>query len=450
MRSRIPKVLHLLAGRPLLGHVLAAARGVDPVAVAVVLGHASEQVRRHLPPDVAIAMQGEQLGTGHAVHAAQVALPTDLDRILVVYGDTALVQTETLRRVLSALDDAPASMLTACLPDPFGYGRVFRDEHQRVTRLVEEVDLVGDEHQVAEVSCGTFGFRANWLWEHLPLLPRHTNGEYYLTDLMNLASAEGSPAIPVLLDDPREGVGINDRLQLADAHQIVYERERRRLLLRVGVTMPHPDSVFVEPGVKVGSDTVLLPNTHLRGATRVGRDCVIGPGTELVDSEVGDECQVAWSVLEGAVVEDRVHIGPYSHLRTGARVKSGVHLGNFVEVKNSTLGEGSHAGHFSYIGDADIGQRVNVGAGTITCNFDGHNKHRTVVGDDVFIGSDTMLVAPIQIGDRARTGAGSVVTRDVAADQLVVGVPARPVARPVPPMDVPESDRRDGDRHLEG
>jgi bifunctional UDP-N-acetylglucosamine pyrophosphorylase / glucosamine-1-phosphate N-acetyltransferase len=427
MRSRIPKVLHPLAGKTLLTHVFDTVRGLQPAAVAVVLGHAGDQVRQHVPPDVSIARQGEQLGTGDAVRSAQSALPEDLDRVLVVYGDTALVRAETLQRVLDALDVAPASMLTGRLDNPFGYGRVFRNAQGRVEQLIEEAELTADQKQLDEVSCGVFAFRAPWLWDQLPRLARHPNGEYYLTDLMNAAADEGAPGVPILLDDPREGVGINDRQQLADAHGIVYERVRRRLLLDVGVSMPQPESVFVEPGVEVGPDTLLLPNTYLRGATRVGRDCTIGPNTELVDTQVGDGCQVAWSVLEGGVIRDRVHIGPFCHLRPGATLETDVHLGNFVEVKNSVLGAASHAGHFSYIGDAELGQRVNVGAGTVTCNFDGRTKSRTVIGDDAFIGSDTMLVAPVTLGAGVRTGAGSVVTRDVESGQLVVGVPARVV-----------------------
>ncbi len=427
MRSRTPKVLQPLAGQPLLCHVLAATAGLSPHATVVVLGHASDQVRAVIPSGVTVALQNEPLGTGHAARCGLAALPASVDQVLVVYGDTALVRAETLRSVLAALAEAPVTLLTARLAEPRGYGRVIRDAAGWVRQLIEEAELKPEQRSLDEVVGGVLAFDATWLSERLPLLAPHPNGEYYLTDLVKRATDEGTPARAVAADDPTEAIGINDRLQLAQAHEVIYSRVRRRLLLEVGVSMPQPASVFVEPGVAVGPDTVLLPNTHLRGTTQVGSGCVIGPSTELVDTQVGDDCRISWSVLEQAVVRDDVQIGPFCHLRPGTLLESGVRLGNFVEVKNSRVGEATHAGHFSYIGDAELGRRVNVGAGTVTCNFDGVSKHRTIVGDDVFIGSDTMLVAPVQLGAHARTGAGSVVTHDVKDGQLVVGVPARPV-----------------------
>jgi bifunctional UDP-N-acetylglucosamine pyrophosphorylase/glucosamine-1-phosphate N-acetyltransferase len=353
------------------------------------------------------------------------------------------VRAETLRALLAALDDAPAALLIARLADPRGYGRVVRDLAGRVARLIEEAELRPEQRDLNEVVGGALAFRAGWLREHLGRLRPHPNDEYYLTDLIGIAADTGAPTRAVECDDPAEAVGINDRLQLADAHRIVYERERRRLLLDIGVSMPQPESVFVEPGVVVGRDCVLLPNTFLRGSTRVGESCVIGPSSELVDTVVGDGCRVAWSLLEQATLADDVRVGPFSHLRPGARLQPGVRLGNYVEVKNSVLGAGTHAGHFSYLGDAELGERVNVGAGTVTCNFDGRDKHRTVVGDGAFIGSDTMLIAPVRLGDGARTGAGSVVTRDVDDGQTVVGVPAREIPRRGHPAS-PSQAVRDG------
>jgi len=444
MRSSLPKVLHPLAGRPLLAHVLAAAAPLGSGGTVVVLGHAGERVREQIPADAAVAWQPEPLGTGDAVRYGLAALPAAADALLVVYGDTALVRTATLRTLIDALGAAPAALLTARLDDPRGYGRVLRTPGGAIERLIEERELANDGRDLQEVVGGALAFRAGWLRERLPRLPRHANGEYYLTDLITWASEEGTPATALPAEDAAEALGINDRLQLAEAHRVVYERVRRSLLLDVGVSMPQPETVFVEPGVEVGQDTVLLPHTHLRGRTRVGAACVLGPGTELLDTSLGDRCRVSWSVLEGSSVGDEVQIGPYCHLRRGTRLDDGVKLGNFVEVKNSRVGQGTHAGHFSYIGDADLGRQVNVGAGTVTCNYDGARKHRTVIEDDVFVGSDTLLIAPIRLGSGSRTGAGSVVTRDVKPGQLVVGAPARPVPPRGPSEEEPERSPTDG------
>lgn len=438
MRSRLPKVLHPLAGRPLLWYACAATRDLGTSRI-VVVGQDAESVRKAVPSDFASRLQARPGGTADAVRAAIPALPPDLGYLLVVYADTALVRPSTLRRLLAELDHAPAALLTARLSDPRGYGRVFRDPGGRVARLVEQRELREEERAADEVVGGALAFRFEWARDRLAALQPHHGGEYYLTDLITVAAQEGTPAIPIVAEDPSEAVGINDRLQLAHAHRLIYERVRRRLMLEDGVSMSHPESVFVEVGVEVGPDTVLLPNTFLRGETRVGANCVIGPNTELMDTRVGDFCHVGWSVLEGSDVADHVHIGPFSHLRPGARIDERVHLGNFVEVKHSQVGAGTHVGHVSYLGDSQIGRDVNVGAGTITCNYDGQRKHRTVVGDGAFIGSDTMLVAPVTLGDGARTGAGSVVTRDVADHQLVVGAPARPV-----PGKVRRQPRADG------
>ncbi|HNR46705.1 MAG TPA: DapH/DapD/GlmU-related protein, partial [Anaerolineaceae bacterium] len=271
-------------------------------------------------------------------------------------------------------------------------------------------------------------FRANWLWSALRRIPLSPKGEYYLTDTVALAVAEGLAVQAVCLDDPTEAMGINTRVHLAEAEALLRRRTNTALMLS-GVTLIDPDHTYIEPGVQIGADTIIYPNTYLRGATRIGSGCAIGPNTILEDTTVGDRCTILAAVTEKAVIEDEVSMGPFCRLRKGAHLQRGVHMGNFGEVKDSTLGPGTKMGHFSYIGNAQIGANVNIGAGTITCNYDGEHKHPTEIGDEVFIGSDTMLVAPVKLGAGARTGAGAVVTHDVAPGEIVVGVPARPLRK---------------------
>jgi len=294
-----------------------------------------------------------------------------------------------------------------------------------VQAIIEEAHATPEQLAIRELNAGVYCFRAEWLWQALERIPLSPKGEYYLTDTVGLAAEEGLPIEVSIVDDPAEALGINTRVHLAEAETHLRQRINRRWML-AGVTILDPATTYIEADVTIGADTVLYPNTHLRGNTTIGSHCRIGPNSILEDTRVGDHCLVLASVTEGAILEEGVSMGPYGHLRKGAHLGAGVHMGNFGEVKSSYLGPNTKMGHFSYIGDAQIGANVNIGAGTITCNFDGEHKHPTEIGDDVFIGSDTMLVAPLKIGDRARTGAGSVVTHDVPADTIVVGVPARP------------------------
>ncbi|MBX5490454.1 MAG: bifunctional UDP-N-acetylglucosamine diphosphorylase/glucosamine-1-phosphate N-acetyltransferase GlmU [Chloroflexi bacterium] len=426
MRSRLPKVLHPLAGVPLIAHVLTAVRAAGTGELVIVVGHGAPQVQQALGARVRYALQPEQRGTAHAVLQALPLFSSTVARLLVVYGDTPLLTSATLRALLQA--PAPLALLTAVVPDPHGYGRVVRDDAGRVRAVVEERDATPEERAQHEINVGAYAFDLEWLRARLPTLTPSASGEYYLTDLIARAATDGSPIATVPLADADEGLGINDRVQLARAEQVLQRRLRERLL-RAGVTMLDPDSVFLDATVEVGIDTTILPHTFLRGRTRIGAECVIGPSTQIEDSVVGDRCRVQWSMVEGATLDTDVVVGPFAHLRPGTRLARGVMIGNYAEVKNSVLHENVQQHHFSYIGDAEVGRDTNIGAGTITCNYDGVRKHRTTIGERVFLGSDTLLVAPVTLGDDSATGSGAVVTRDVADGTLVVGVPAR-VLRP--------------------
>lgn len=429
MRSQLPKVLHPVAGIPMLGHVVAAARaaGCDPLVVVV--GHGAEAVRQYLGESVIVAEQRQQLGTGHALLQALPHLPAGVTHTLVLYGDAPLIEPATLQRLAEAGRGATLALITTMLDTPTGYGRILRDERGQPRAIVEEAEADPGQRAIREVNPGFYCFDVAWLAAELPGLRRSAAGEQYLTDLLERAVAQGHKVVTVPESDAVQLLGINDRVQLSRAEAVARARTVERLQ-RAGVTVIHPETTFVDHGVVVGQDSVIYPNTYLEGSTVIGAGCRIGPSTQIRDSRIGDRCVVTWSVVEQAEVGQDVRIGPYTHLRPGAQIGDGAILGNFAEVKASRIGPHTHMHHFSYIGDGEIGAGVNVGAGTITCNFDGRRKHRTRVGDGAFLGSDTLLVAPVEVGAGAATGAGAVVTRDVAPGTLVVGVPARPL-RPV-------------------
>ena len=424
MRSDLPKVLHTVAGQPMLQHVLNVALEIDAAQTVTVIAPGAERIRGSIAGADCVE-QAEQLGTGHAALQARDALAGRTERVLVLYGDTPLVRSTTARELLGLLDGAAIAVLTAEVDDPKGYGRVVRDAQSHdVLRIVEEADAGPATRAIREVNSGLMAFDAAWLWERLPRLQRAPGGEYYLTSLVELALAEGLRVAALRAEDSTEILGINTQAQLAMANRICWSRVADRLMEQ-GVTILDPATTYVEPTVSVCAGTTLYPQTHLQGATRIGQGCQIGPGSIVIDSVVGDGSRVWMSVVEGSTLEANVQMGPFSHLRPGCLVETGVVLGNYSEAKNSRIGQDTQVHHFSYLGDSTVGARVNIGAGTITCNYDGQSKHRTVIGEDAFIGSDTMLVAPVSIGPRARTGAGSVVTKDVPEDATVVGVPAR-------------------------
>ena len=430
MRSSLPKVLHPLLGKPLIDYALETARQVTGSQPVVVIGHGAEQVRRAIGEAAVCVLQEPQLGTGHAVQQALVTLHGQADLVLVTYADMPLLTADTLRRMvaLQQAHDGPLTMLSVLADDPRGFGRVVRSPSGQVQAIVEEAQATPEQLTIHELNSGVYCFQATWLWEALPRIPLSPKGEYYLTDLVGMAVAAGLAVQAVVAEDPSELIGINTRVHLAEAESLLRGRINRQWML-TGVTLVDPATTYIEPGVTIGQDSIVWPNTHLRGSSAIGEGCEIGPNTIINDSQVGSGCTILASVLEKATVEDHVEIGPYAHLRKGAYLASGVHMGNFGEVKNSYLGPGTKMGHFSYIGDATIGEEVNIGAGTITCNFDGVRKNPTQIGDGAFIGSDTMLVAPVTLGDGARTGAGAVVTKNVPPDTLVVGMPARAIRK---------------------
>ncbi len=473
MRSRFPKVTHRVGGRAMLEHVLRASDGAlaDESAengetgdaedhsprIVVVVGHERELVRaavRWAPSRgvVSYVEQEPQLGTGDAVRQARSAweqTSAPPSTILVLYGDTPLVQAETLRALLAEhrRHAATVTFLTGISERPTDYGRVLRDAEGRVRGIVERRHATDEELAITEVNSGIYCIEAAWLWPALDQLHPHENGEYYLTDLVDLAVQQGLvvTTASVALD---ETIGINDRVQLAEAERIMRERVLRELMAS-GVTVVDPATTYVDVGVRVGQDSVLWPGTMLQGATVIGERCVIGPNSVIRDSIVGDDCLVLASWLEEATMASASRIGPMSHLRPGARLEPGAHVGNFGEVKNATIGRDVQMHHFSYVGDASVGAGSNIGAGVITVNYDGKQKHHTEIGERAFIGSDTMLRAPLTIGAGASTGAGSVVTRDVPPGKLVAGVPARPIRRvkSEPAADVSqEAPRASGDQ----
>jgi len=445
MKSDLPKVLHPVAGKPLVQYSLDNARLLNCSHTALVIGHGGDQVREAMSnvhaerpiSNLQFVTQHEQRGTGHAVMHARDALVGKSDAVLVTYGDMPLLQLATLRQLVELHERARPviTMLTVVANDSMGFGRIVRAARGNVTGIVEERDATPEQRAIRELNCGVYCFDAEWLWGHLDALkPAGAKNEYYLTDLVALAANERRAIEAIQLDDVREVIGINTRRHLADAERVMRERINDALM-DAGVTLIDPATTYVDAGVTIGADTVIEPNTHLHGNTRIGAHCVIGPNALIRNTQIGDECTIIASVLRDAVLEERVRVGPFADLRPGAHLAREVYIGNFGEVKNSYVGEGTHIGHFSYIGDARLGAHVNIGAGTITCNYDGKQKHPTTIGERAFIGSDTLLIAPVNVGDHARTGAGAVVTKNIPANSLAVGQPARVIRKLNEPID---------------
>jgi bifunctional UDP-N-acetylglucosamine pyrophosphorylase/glucosamine-1-phosphate N-acetyltransferase len=431
MRSSLAKVLHPLGGRPMLLWSVDACRDATGRTPYVVVGPEAEDVRQMVGERARFVEQGERLGTGHAVLQARELLRGQSDLVLVTSADMPLLLADTYTRLIDIqrAHEGPLTLLVQRSEVSRGFGRVMRQADGRITGVVEEAHATPEQRAISELNSSVYCFQAAWLWEQLPRLAVSPKGEYYLTDLVGMAADQGGAVAWLHTDDPDELIGINTREHLAEAEAALRRRINRRWML-AGVTLTDPATTYIGPEVELGSDTVVLPNTCLEGKSVAGTACRIGPNAILRDTSLGNGCRVEASVLEGAVLEDGADVGPFSHLRRGAHLMEGVHVGNFGEIKNSTLGPGTKMGHFSYIGDATIGANVNIGAGTITCNFgrDGEKQH-THIGDDAFIGSDTLLVAPVRVGKGAVTGAGSVVTKDVPDSSLAVGVPARVISK---------------------
>lgn len=421
MRSALPKVLHPVAGKSMLGHVIDTARALQPKSIQVVIGHGAEQVRQRLTgDDLAFVVQAEQLGTGHAV--AQALPNLSAERVLILYGDVPLIEADTLQRLLQKVGPEQLALLTVKLDDPTGYGRIVRDARGEVQAIVEHKDASDEQKAIREGNTGILAVPGSRIGEWLGRLSNsNAQGEYYLTDVIAMAVADGLRVATEQPLDAMEVQGANDRIQLAELERHYQQRAARRLMAR-GVTLRDPARFDLRGEVEVGRDVLIDFNVVLEGTVVIEDDVQIGPNCVIKDSTLRRGAIVkANSHLEGAVVGESADCGPFARLRPGSVLGAKAHVGNFVELKNATLGDGAKAGHLSYLGDAEIGARTNIGAGTITCNYDGANKFRTVMGEDVFIGSNSSLVAPLNLGDGATTGAGSTITEDVPAHTLGLG-----------------------------
>jgi bifunctional UDP-N-acetylglucosamine pyrophosphorylase/glucosamine-1-phosphate N-acetyltransferase len=421
MKSDLPKVLQPLAGRPLLTHVIDCARSLGARAIHVVYGHGGEQVRALLATEgVSCVLQAEQLGTGHAVQQAMPDIADD-DLVLVLYGDVPLIRRETLERLIAQAGEKSIAVLSVVLDDPGGYGRIVRDTAGNVVRIVEQKDGNRKELAIREVNTGLMAVPARHLRRWLGALRNdNAQGEYYLTDVVVAAVKEGLKVNAVIAPTVSEVLGINDKIQLAEV-EAAHRREKANELMRAGVTVADPARLDVRGQVTVGADVYLDINVVLVGKVKLGNRVKIGPNCYIRDAEIGDDTELFPNcVIDTASVGPNCRIGPFARLRPETTLQRDVHIGNFVEVKKTEIGAGSKANHLTYLGDAVVGEKVNVGAGTVTCNYDGANKSTTVIGDGAFIGSGTMLVAPVQVGPNATIGAGSTVSRDVPADKLTV------------------------------
>ncbi len=433
MRSDLAKVLHKLDGRPLINHVCRTATALAPEKIYVVIGHQGEDVEKAVLSETngaqcVFVRQEQQLGTGDAVNSAREFLENNDSTLLVLSGDVPMIKPETLGALIQEhyRHEAACTALTVKLKDPTGYGRIVRDINKKFERIVEQKDATDDEKQIAEINAGIYCFDTKKLFSALSMVKNNNaQGEYYLTDVPALLREAGEEIAVYIHNDPHEIEGINNRVQLADLERILCRRTIRRLMLDHGVTFIDPKNAYVSEEAKIGSDTVIYPDVTIEGETTIGDGCTIRSGTRITNSTIGDSVDILDNcVIIDSDVGNNCTVGPFAHLRGHTKLEEGSKVGNFVELKKTKLGRGSKASHLAYLGDATIGEKTNIGAGTITCNYDGKNKHETHIGNNVKIGSDTMLVAPVTVGDGAMTGAGSVVTKDVKADTLVAGVPA--------------------------
>lgn len=422
MKSEKPKALMPLLGLPLTMHGLSALKSAGSEPPIVVVGHGAEEVKSALGDTFHYALQTEQLGTGHACLQAIPFIAPHLKTVIVAAGDSPLVTDEAFLSMLQLHleSGAAATVAIAVLENPTGYGRILRDSTGQVTGIVEEKDATPEQKQIREVCTSFYVFEVAALRDTLPRLSnQNAQGEYYLTDVIAMLAQEGAPVVAWVAPDPNLLMGVNNRWELAQAGMILRERLLKHFALQ-GVTVVDPLTTYVDAAVQIGVDTVIEPNTHLRGNTVVGSGCVLGPDLLVQDSRIGDHCQLLRSHIIQAEIESHVRVGPFANLRPGTILKQGAQIGDFVEIKNAVIGEGAKAMHLSYIGDAEVGARANIGAGTITCNYDGARKHRTVIGSGAFVGSNSTLIAPLTIGDGAYVAAGSAINQPVPPDALAI------------------------------
>jgi bifunctional UDP-N-acetylglucosamine pyrophosphorylase/glucosamine-1-phosphate N-acetyltransferase len=432
MKSKRAKVLHELGGRPLIAHVVRTARALEPKTILVVVGHQAEEVEQAALTEVgelaSFAIQARQRGTGDAVESARTAFAESNSLVLVLSGDVPLIRAETLRKLIEhhRTTAAACTILAVRLENPTGYGRIIRDEQGQFQRIVEQKDATEEERKVREINSGIYCFESSDLFAALGRVePKNQQGEYYLTDVAEIILSSGEKVEVFAHNDAREVSGINTRAELAEFENLLRRNAIRRLMIEGGVTFIDPSHAYISPDAQIGRDSIIYPDVAIEGTSVIGEGCVIRSGTRISNSRLGDEVVVKdHSIIIDSDIASNCSVGPFAHLRMNATLEEKATVGNFVEVKKSRLKRGTKAMHLTYLGDATIGERTNIGAGTVTCNYDGVRKHETVIEDDVKIGSDTMLVAPVRVGARSVTGAGSVVTKDVPPDSLVAGVPA--------------------------
>ena len=432
MKSNRAKVLHELGGLPLIAHVVRAAQALNPRAILVVVGHQADEVERAAIAEVGdlarSVLQAQQRGTGDAVESARSELENSESLVLILSGDVPMIKTETLRKLIDHHNNAAAActILSVRLENPTGYGRIVRDQNDSFQKIVEQRDATEQQRLVKEINSGIYCFDAKELYRALRKVePANDQGEYYLTDVAEIILASGGTVSVYLHGDSREVYGINTRAELAEFENLIRRSAIRKLMLEDGVTFIDPSHAYISAEAQIGRDTIIYPNVTVEGKTIIGEGCVILSGARITNSRLGKNVVVKdHSIVVDSQLESNCAVGPFAHLRMNAFLEEKATVGNFVEVKKSRLKRGTKAMHLTYLGDATIGERTNIGAGTVTCNYDGKNKHETIIEDDVKIGSDTMLVAPVRVGARSMTAAGSVVTKDVPPDSLVAGVPA--------------------------
>jgi bifunctional UDP-N-acetylglucosamine pyrophosphorylase/glucosamine-1-phosphate N-acetyltransferase len=422
MKSDLPKVLHNLAGKPILKYVLDTVNKLQLKRKILIVGYKSEKIRELIGDKVEYVEQSEPLGTAHAVLQTKKVLSDFKGDVLILSGDVPFLAVKTIKRLIRhhKRNDFYCTLISTILENPEGYGRIIRDKEGEIKGIVEEMDLSADKKEIKEINTGIYCFDKEKLFKTLEKInPDNNQGEYYLTDSIKMLSGEGLAIGNIMVEEYLEAFGINTRVDLARASQEIYQRVAHNLMLQ-GVTIIDSHSTFISPEIKIGRDSIIYPFTIIEGNCKIGEKCIVGPYSHLINTRIGREVKIWSSIAEDSIIEDKVIIGPYSHLRPKSIIKKGAKIGNFVETKKTIVGEGSKTSHLTYLGDAVIGKRVNIGAGTITCNYDGEKKNTTIIGDEVFIGSNNSLVAPVKLGKKSYTGAGSTITKDVPVDNLAI------------------------------
>ena len=423
MKSDLPKVLHKVAGISMLEHVFRSVNAIDPEKTVTVVGHKAELVEQVLAGQTDFVRQTEQLGTGHAVMMAEPVLENLTGQTLVIAGDTPLITGESLKNLIDFHINHKnvATILTAEADNPFGYGRIVRNQHDEVLKIVEQKDASDFEQQIKEINTGTYVFDNARLFEALKNInTNNAQGEYYITDVIGIFRENGEKVGAYTLKDFDESLGVNDRVALATAEGIMRRRINQQHMVN-GVSFVNPHATYIDVDVEIAPEVQVEANVTLKGQTKIGAETILTNGTYIVDSVIGERAVITNSMIEESSVADGVTVGPYAHIRPGSSLAKDVHVGNFVEVKGSSLGENTKAGHLTYIGNSEVGANVNFGAGTITVNYDGQKKYKTIIGDNVFVGSNSTIIAPVELGDNSLVGAGSTITKDVPADAIALG-----------------------------